>query len=356
MSYSSTLPKTALSKTRPSVSAATRPGLSTRLTPRTVAEWEARLGVGSAATRPRPDRFTGQSGTASYSPTVDVRIAEPDSFHAMRFAQNLSSIATYCALQPAMTLERTAERVRTEPSEALVVSVSGMRGQSLVRQGGREFVYGPGDLVFVSNAAPYSLITNAVSDPSGLLIPFTRLGKPRHIAERLQRPVAANTPLARAAAVFVRRFAAETSAINAGQAAGNVSEQAAVDLIVAALSELEGSPSASEDNALFVQEAARDLIDRHHRDATFSPDAIAEHLHLSRRQLYRYFESCETSLASRIADRRLQTAHELLVQNAGASISAIALSSGFPTVATFRNRFKSRYGVGPVEYRHRVRG
>ncbi|AUH67823.1 MULTISPECIES: helix-turn-helix domain-containing protein [Gordonia] len=356
MPHSATLPKTSLSNTRASFPQAARPGLATRLTPRTVAEWEARLGVGSVPTRPRPDRFTGHSGTTAYSPTVDVRIAEPETFHAMRFAQSLSSIVTYCALQPAMTMERTAERVRNEPSDSLVVSVSGMRGQSLIRQNGREFVYGPGDLVFVSNATPYSLVTNAVADPSGLLIPFNRLGKHRHIAERLQRPIAANTPLARAAAVFVRRFAAETSALNAGQATGTVSEQAAVDLIVAALSELDGSPTGTEDNALFVQEAARDLIDRHHRDPSFSPDAIAERLHLSRRQLYRYFENCDTSLASRIADRRLQTAHEMLMQNAGASISTIALSSGFPTVATFRNRFKQRYGVGPVEYRHRVRG
>ncbi|MGB6244134.1 helix-turn-helix domain-containing protein [Gordonia sp. (in: high G+C Gram-positive bacteria)] len=350
MPVGSTLPKN-----RPLASSGGRPTLATRLTPRTVAEWEARLGVGNASPRPRADRFTGSAGTVTYSPTVDVRIAEPESFHAMRFAQNLSSIATYCALQPAMVLERTAERVRTDPSEALLVSVSGMRGHSIIRQGGRESTYGPGDLIFVNNAAPYSIVSTAVSDPAGMLIPFSRLGKHRHVAERLQRPVAANTPLARAAAVFVRRFAAETSVMQSTPSTGAVSEQAAVDLLVAALSELEGSPSGMEDNALFVQEAASDLIDRHHRDAGFTPDVIAEHLHLSRRQLYRYFESCDNSLAGRIADRRLQTAHELLVQNPSASISSIAFSSGFPTVATFRNRFKARYGVGPVEYRHRVR-
>lgn len=350
-------PVTTMPKTRPAgTSVGSRTALATRLAPRSVAEWEARLGVGSAPTRLRPDRFTGSAGTTTYSPTVDVRVAEPDSFHAMRFAQSLSSISTYCALQPAMVLERTAARVRMDPSDALLVSVSGMRGQSIIRQGGRESTYGPGDLVFVNNAAPYSIVSTAVSDPSGMLIPFSRLGKHRHVAERLQRPVAANTPLARAAAVFVRRFAAETSALKSASAAGNVSEQAAVDLLVAALSELEGSPAAMEDNALFVQEAAADLIDRHHRDASFSPDVIAEHLHLSRRQLYRYFESCDNSLASRIADRRLQTAHEMLVQSPMASISSIAFTSGFPTVATFRNRFKSRYGVGPVEYRHRVHG
>ncbi|NLG47222.1 helix-turn-helix domain-containing protein [Gordonia sp. (in: high G+C Gram-positive bacteria)] len=352
MSLSSTMPKA-----RPQIPPVSgRPALATRLTPRAVAEWEARLGVANAPTRTRPVRFTGTAGSATYSPTVDVRVADPDSFHAMRFAQSLSSIATYCALQPAMMLERTAERVRTDPSEALLVSVSGMRGQSIVRQGGREFAYGPGDLVFINNAAPYSLVSTAVSDPSGVLIPFNRLGKHRHVAERLQRPVAANTPLARAAAVFLRRFAAETSVLGSASTVGAVSEQAAVDLIVAALSEFEGSPSVMEDNALFVQEAARDLIERHHRDATFSPDSIAAQLHLSRRQLYRYFESCDNSLAGRIADRRLQSAHDALMQNGTASISAIALASGFPTVATFRNRFKARYGVGPVEYRQRVRG
>lgn len=340
---------------RPRVAAPRRPALATRLTPRAVAEWEARLGVAGAAARTRPRRFTGVSGSVAYSPTVDVRVADLEAFHAMRFAQSLSSIATYCALQPALVLERTAERVVAEPSETLLVSVSGMRGQSIVRQGGREFSYGPGDLVFISNAAPYSIVSSAVSDPSGVQIPFSRLGKHRHVAERLQRPVAANTPLARAASVFVRRFAVETSALGTASPVGAVSEQAAVDLIVAALSEIDGASSGLEDNALFVQEAARDLIERHHRDATFTPDSIAEHLHLSRRQLYRYFEGCEHSLAGQIADRRLQSAHEALLANASASITSVALASGFPTVATFRNRFKSRYGVGPVEYRGRGR-
>lgn len=344
------MPQTALPRPH-QAAAARRPVLATRLTPRAVAEWEARLGVTNAPTRTRPRRFTGPSGSLAYSPTVDVHVPEPEAFHAMRFAQNLSSIATYCALQPAMTLERTPERVLAEPSDTLLVSVSGMRGQSIVRQGGREFSYGAGDLLFISNAAPYTLRSAAVSDPAGVQIPFSRLGKHRHVAERLQRPVAANTPLARAAAVFVRRFAAETSALGTMSSVGPVSEQAAVDLIVAALSEVDGVPSAMEDNSLFVQEAARDLIERHHRDATFSPDTIAEHLHLSRRQLYRYFEGCEQSLAGQIADRRLQSAHEALLENPAASISSVALSSGFPTVATFRNRFKARYGVGPVEYR-----
>ncbi|MBM7368068.1 helix-turn-helix domain-containing protein [Gordonia hydrophobica] len=338
-----------MSRSRAAAPAARRPALATRLSPRAVAEWEARLGVANSPTRTRPKRFTGQAGSVAYTPKLDVHVAEPEHFHAMRFAAGLSSIVTYCALQPAVTLERTAERVASDPSDTLLVSVSGMRGQSLVSQGGREFAYGPGDLVFISDAAPYRVVSSAVSDPAGMRIPFSRLGKHRHVAERLQRPVAANTPLARAASVFVRRFAAETSALNT--APGAVSEQAAVDLIVAVLSELDGVPSAMEDNALFVQEATRDLIERHHRDATFTPDSIAEHLHLSRRQLYRYFENCENSIAGQIADRRLQSAHEVLVGNASASISSVALSSGFPTVATFRNRFKARYGVGPVEYR-----
>ncbi|WP_051198735.1 helix-turn-helix domain-containing protein [Gordonia shandongensis] len=272
----------------------------------------------------------------------------------MRFSRELSSMATFCALQPALAMERTPEAVRTEPMEALVVTVSGMRGNSIIRQAGHEYTYGPGELVFVNNCVPYTLLSSAVADPSGLLIPMSRLGRHRQTVERMQRPIAANTPLSRAAAAFVRRFAAETSVLSTSTTPPSSAEQAAVDLVLAALAELDGSPVAMEDNTLFIRELAADLIERHHRNASFSPDSIAEHMHLSRRQLYRYFESSEKSLAGRIADRRLDTAVETLVGHPAMSVSAVAAASGFPTVATFRNRFKARFGIGPVEYRQRL--
>ncbi|MDY6811614.1 MAG: helix-turn-helix domain-containing protein [Actinomycetota bacterium] len=122
-------------------------------------------------------------------------------------------------------------------------------------------------------------------------------------------------------------------------------------MIRGALGELDYRRYHLPDNPLFVREAAIDLINRNHRDPAFTPDTIARSLHISRRQLYRHFENADESVSDVIASQRLQTACSFLTNRPDLTLAQVAAMSGFPSAATFRNRFRARYGVGPREYR-----
>ncbi|MCF8603167.1 AraC family transcriptional regulator [Gordonia sp. HY442] len=327
--------------------------LATQLTPGLVAAWEARLGVDRRRLA-RPARFVGDAGLREWQVGLDMVPADADEFRGVRFDRRLSMTSSYCAVHSAARTERTVERIAAEPYELLLVAVTSMRGRTVVWQAGQEFEYSAGDLVFVATTSPFTLSASAVTDPSGQVIPLAMLGKHRRLAEQPRRPISKRTPLARAAAGFARRFAADTAAFD-GPAPSADAELAAVDLFTAALAELtSGHGYRLQDDTLFHHQAVLDLIARRHRDPDFAPDSIAVELHLSRRQLYRLFESTDQSLAARIADARVGTAREMLVSNPWLPIGNVSAAAGFRSVATFRNRFKSRYGVGPVDYRHQV--
>lgn len=336
--------------TRPMGATRDNPDLGVHLTPRTVAAWESRLGVDRRRLA-RPHSFVGAAGVQQWQGVVDIVPNDVDQFRAIRYDRELSMTATFCTLHSAARIERSAARAEADPSELLLVTVTSMRGRTLLRQGGQEHLYSAGDLVFVSTTSPFVQASAAVTDPSGISIPLAMLGKHRALAERPCRPINRRTPLSRAAAGFIRRFAADTAACDVEQPPADA-ELAAVDLLTAALAELTADDGYRlQDDALFNHQAALDLIVRRHRDPDFTPDSIAAELHLSRRQLYRLFENTDQSLATRIADSRVETAREMLVSNPWLPVGNISAAAGFRSVATFRNRFKARFGVGPVEYR-----
>lgn len=338
---------------RPTASGGESSGVATQLTPRVVAAWESRLGV-SRQRMVRPSRFLGGAGIREWRGGVDVVARAPEQFRAVRFDRQLSMTSTFCALHSAARIERTADRIVAEPSEVLLASVTSLRGRTTLRRDGRDYEYSAGDLVFVSMTSPFAQTAGEITDPSGMAIPLPMLGKHRLLAERPRRPITKPTPLSRAAAGFLRRFAADTAAGAAAMPSADA-ELAAVDLIAAALAELvDADDYRLQDDSLFNHQTAIDLIARRHRDPSFTPDAIAEELHLSRRQLYRLFEHSDQSLATRIAEMRVETAREMLVENPWLPIGNVSAASGFGSVATFRNRFKARHGVGPVEYRQRA--
>ncbi|WOC12663.1 AraC family transcriptional regulator [Gordonia sp. MP11Mi] len=346
--------------------APTRPGLGglnalreptddtgVQLTPRMIAAWESRLGVDRHRLA-HPSRFFGATGVQEWQGGVDMIPRDIDRFSAVRFERELSTTATFCALYPPARIARTAERVRTDPYELLLVTVTSMRGRTVLRQDGKEHAYSAGDLMFVSTASPFLQSAANVTDPSGLAIPLAMLGRHRALAERRGRPTNKPTLLSGAAAGFVRRFAADTAAADVPLPSADA-ELAAVDLITAALAELASDEGYRlQDDVLFNNQSALELIARRHRDPDFTPDSIAAELHLSRRQLYRLFENSGRSLATRIADARVETAREMLGANPWLPVSSISAACGFGSVATFRNRFKTRYGIGPVEYRQSV--
>ncbi|EJQ2006683.1 helix-turn-helix domain-containing protein [Cronobacter sakazakii] len=85
-------------------------------------------------------------------------------------------------------------------------------------------------------------------------------------------------------------------------------------------------------------------------------DALARFVSMSRRTLTRQFmKATGMSLGDWLTAERLQRSQELL-ETTTYSIERVAEESGFHSVTNFRQSFKSRFGVSPVEWRKTFSG
>lgn len=101
---------------------------------------------------------------------------------------------------------------------------------------------------------------------------------------------------------------------------------------------------------------AQDLIARQFHRAELSPAMIAGMLGISVRQLHLLFEPTGTSFARYLMSKRLEHASALLLQPAERTVSTIALSCGFDSLATFYRVFRKAFGEVPLDYREAVVG
>lgn len=302
--------------------------------------------------RSRQVRTRGRRGIELYAVLVELEATAPDDFEQLVYWRPLSSIFTFCYLQTPVRTRRTADLVREYPSDFLILAVQSM-GSTTGHANGHEFSSRPGQLTITDSRLPYDLTTHGVSDATGIWVPTELLGGA--IADGATvPPTAPDTLLTRACAGLVVRFARDVAI--GGVDVDPDTEHAAVEVVRAMLGQENSADDGLGDNPLFLREAATDLIDRHFRDPAFDPDAIAKHLHISKRHLYRALEGSDMSLSGMIADRRLDRAHALLSQPGRARLDSIAAAAGFSSAATLRNRFRGRFGMTPDEYRRSANG
>lgn len=111
---------------------------------------------------------------------------------------------------------------------------------------------------------------------------------------------------------------------------------------------------AGSDPRQWVRDRVSRLINMQLRARDLTPEWIARKLSLSRTELYAAFPG--GGIASLIWERRLEAAHELLVDpHEQRSIAAIAQLFGFASDAHFSRAFKQRYGVAPGTTRKAAR-
>ncbi len=98
---------------------------------------------------------------------------------------------------------------------------------------------------------------------------------------------------------------------------------------------------------------AQHYINQHLDDGELSPDRIAAALKVCRRTLYQAFESVGESPQAMIQRLRLEKCYDVLSQTGadGASITRLALQSGFSDPAYFARLFRRRFGVTPSQCR-----
>lgn len=317
-----------------------------------VAQWKRRLNT--IAGRPVGDptlHLVGDEAISLYGIDLDVESVNPEAFEVYMYTEPLTLIgSSFAALRSPVKLSRRDANARSRPSDDLVVGTMIDYATTRIERGGRPIRYRPGELILTGNSTSYVQLAETPVDSVGVVIPRRLLGKRRAAIERSWQPFVSGSLLARATAAFITSFAVPTAA-GLDPKPSAETELAVVDLIVSALGELSGVSSTLTDNPVFVREATLDLIERYHTDPEFGVEVIAAELHLSRRQVYRYFEDSEQSLAGRIAERRVRTALDLMNAQPQTAVGIIALRSGFVSVATFRSRFRAQVGIGPSEAR-----
>lgn len=85
-------------------------------------------------------------------------------------------------------------------------------------------------------------------------------------------------------------------------------------------------------------------------------DSLARTLSMSRRTLTRHFHKATgMSLGEWLMAERLQRS-QVLLETTGITIEGVAEKAGFDSPVSFRQRFKSRFGVSPSEWRRTFRG
>ncbi|GAB5518911.1 MAG: hybrid sensor histidine kinase/response regulator transcription factor [Rhodothermales bacterium] len=108
-------------------------------------------------------------------------------------------------------------------------------------------------------------------------------------------------------------------------------------------------PLPSADAAFLEQ--VRTTIEAHMADPSFGVEQLAEHMHLSRRQLHRKLRGLsDLSTVGFIRLMRLERAAQLLEQQVG-PVAEVAYQVGFHDPSYFTRLFKQTFGVPPSVYR-----
>lgn len=111
-----------------------------------------------------------------------------------------------------------------------------------------------------------------------------------------------------------------------------------------------GRPELAERDVLL--ERAIEFIDHHLSDPGLAPQAVADALHLSLRQLYRVFASADRTIADTIREQRLTRARSLLESLPPATPAQwVGARVGFASVEQFTRAFRAAYGLPPAAWR-----
>ncbi|WP_082965426.1 helix-turn-helix domain-containing protein [Gordonia sp. 852002-51296_SCH5728562-b] len=310
-----------------------------------VVRWKRGLGVGLTGRAPRT--LSGRNGLAQFSDWAIATAADPSGFEALSYQRTLSMLRVYAQLATPYRLTRGVEAGRGTSGEVVVV-VNGLRACTHVRVGDQIGALRPGQMAVNPADTPFTLWTTSVTDPTILLVREETLGVvdavlPGDSASLLPRTVAA----------FVQRFVADAATAN--RPVDAEAERIVIELLRATVTQHSGQVGRHlSSSAAVVRQRAREMIEERYADPDFSPDSIAQDLFMSRRQLYRHFDDTGTTPSRLINERRLRCARELLSGDHPMLLEEVAHRSGYASVSTLRNRFKSEFGIAPRQFSESV--
>jgi AraC-like DNA-binding protein len=165
--------------------------------------------------------------------------------------------------------------------------------------------------------------------------------------------IAGDSGLADVVGPFLRAL---TDRASRGQLPARCDElgEGVVDLVSALYARsLEGEPPVARSERASQLAAIKAFIAEHLRDDHLSPDAVARAHYISKRHLYKLFETEDVGVSEYIRHQRLERCRQDLRDPALAhqSVSRIAADWGFTRAEHFSRLFRTAYGCSPSEYR-----
>jgi AraC-like DNA-binding protein len=274
----------------------------------------------------------------------------PFSAHVMMRASHSVRIATGLIGESVST--RTRQQALADTNDMLMlISLDGRigverGGEKLTVDVGDALLFGARDLVTFTIAAPVRLFL--------LRFPLKTLAKcgplkKLALFQLINRQAADLKLLIRYCATLF-----EDAQVAMRPGAGMVVVEHVVDLIALVI----GSPRDAEDVGAPRDDGARlyaikaDIL-RNLTEQRMSPKWIADRNGISSRQLYRLFEREGVSFAAFVLERRLESAHDMMLSPrfAALSIAEIAVQAGFNDVSYFNRRFRAKFTMTPSRVR-----
>jgi len=248
---------------------------------------------------------------------------------------------------------RTQARIGRSTADGFLLSLQ-TQGTGRVRQGGRESVQKPGDMVLYDTSSPYDLSFDGRFRQLILTLPRAQLLRAIPGAENLTAiAIVSTNAAAKLAASYVSALAKQCTEIGSG--ARRVANATVFDLLTMSFSSAEPLRSSGQaGDALFNRAIVQ--IDDQLVDPELNPASIASALGVSLRYLNLVFAKHDLSVSRTIWHRRVQRAARDL-QNpvlATTSITTVAFALGFNDTAHFSRAFKAVFGETPSAYRRRL--
>lgn len=225
-------------------------------------------------------------------------------------------------------------------------------GECRIEQGANEEIYRAGDIAVIDACRDFDGEMSGRGGGTWLTIPLDSTR--RDIAYPLEASglrIDGKSPAGSVASAFLSAFASQADSLSAAQATRLTS--ILMDLLSTAASERLGLSSTTSRSRRFLLRQARLHVENHLNDPSLSPSSVATHLGISKRYLTKLFQNQPRTLAELIRDRRLLKCRRDLIDGSmqHRSITDVAFSWGFSSVAHFSRAYKQHFGLTPSAQR-----
>ena len=264
----------------------------------------------------------------------------------------LSTIRAIDILSEGARVHRTAQHVARTREAVFTLDVQ-LRGESIIRQAGREAHLRPGDFVLTDSTRPYSVtfeqrvVMRLVRVPAKILRRY--VGCPEDVVGlRVDgREGAGRVPSRLVRALW--RTEADLASVLPGMS--QHVERATLELLASAYAQF-GSAARSSLATLHRMQIV-EVIEATLEDPGLTPARVAAALRISPRYLHRLFSADGETVSRYILRRRLERCAEQLrdPRHDRRQVSDIAFAAGFSTSSHFCRTFREHYKMAPGEFR-----